>query len=475
MPPHSNAESQYQEQQAEQRVSNWQHQQQMQQQQQQIYLPTGMERTAPTISPQPQAAFGVPSSQQQAATFERDAVVGLPVSAVSRPIAPRTQQPSHTSQWPLQSRYSDSEIQSGHTVSGQPRGNYPLSPRRVHNPNVAPPNMQSAMGPGGQNQPQNVGHPQLQPGQRGHSQPNVYAGYPQQGESQPPNVDMGRQPLQPNVSAVDMTNRAEHPCLNVPQQPHMGQPHPHNMNYPGPQGNQLQHPQVNLPPQPYEAAVYRGSQMPPRSNAEPQYLEQQQRSSNWQQQPMPGASPYHHQVDVTATNAQAPSCGHLPMITAQSHQAQQLPPPAPQQPPYNTPQLPPEQQVAPLPATHGSQYAQAEFVNPVAETAPPYPAVARPAGSEQKKPSKPEAGTVPPRKESDANEDEQVLMKNLSGAIKETFEEVNQDEQAQSISSGLQSIPPDPNLECVLCGKVFKIGQIQNFKRHSETCTGSQK
>ena len=208
MPPHSNAESQHQEQQAEQRVNNWQQQQQMQQQQQHMYQPTGMERTAPTISPQPRAAFGVP-----AATFERDAVVGLPISAVCRPIAPCNQQPSHTSQWPLQARYSDSEIQSG-----QPRENYPLSPRRAHNPNVAPPNIQSA---------------------------------------------------------------------------------------------------------------------------------------------------------------------------------------------YNTPQLPPEEQVAPSPAS------------------------------------------PPPQS--------------------------NQDEQARSISSGLQSIPPDPNLECVLCGKVFKIGQIQSFKRHSDTCTGSQK
>ena len=61
-------------------------------------------------------------------------------------------------------------------------------------------------------------------------------------------------------------------------------------------------------------------------------------------------------------------------------------------------------------------------------------------------------------------------MRNLMGTIKDTFEEVNEDEEVGSINSSLQSIPPDPNLECVLCGKVFKIGQIQNFKRHSETC-----
>ena len=61
-------------------------------------------------------------------------------------------------------------------------------------------------------------------------------------------------------------------------------------------------------------------------------------------------------------------------------------------------------------------------------------------------------------------------MRNLMGTIKDTFEEVNEDEEVGSINSSLQSIPPDPNLECVTCGKVFKIGQIQNFKRHSETC-----
>ena len=42
-----------------------------------------------------------------------------------------------------------------------------------------------------------------------------------------------------------------------------------------------------------------------------------------------------------------------------------------------------------------------------------------------------------------------------------------------SNTSQLRAPAQDPNLQCVLCGKIFKIGQMQNFKRHVATCTGS--
>lgn len=68
------------------------------------------------------------------------------------------------------------------------------------------------------------------------------------------------------------------------------------------------------------------------------------------------------------------------------------------------------------------------------------------------------------------------LMKGLNEAILDTVAEVNENECVRDtgpIVSGLQSLPTDPNLQCVVCGKVFKIGQIQNFKRHVKTCTGT--
>ena len=64
----------------------------------------------------------------------------------------------------------------------------------------------------------------------------------------------------------------------------------------------------------------------------------------------------------------------------------------------------------------------------------------------------------------------------LDENILDTVAEVNENERVgdtRQIDSGLQSIPQDPNLQCVVCGKIFKIGQIQNFKRHVATCTGS--
>lgn len=78
------------------------------------------------------------------------------------------------------------------------------------------------------------------------------------------------------------------------------------------------------------------------------------------------------------------------------------------------------------------------------------------------------------RKDSQPSEDE-VLMHNLNETIADTVAEVNENEQVtDSVATGLQSLPQDPNLECVMCHKVFKIGQIQNYKRHVVTCTGSK-
>jgi hypothetical protein len=418
MPPHSNAESQYQEQQAGQRVSHWQQQQLSQHQQQHMY------QQAPPLSPQPRA---VPSCQQA----DTDAVVGIPASAVIRLIVPRSSQHlSHTTHLPgpLQSRHSDSEIQSGRVVREQQP--YPLSPHRTRNPNAQLPSTVGEVSGMGQNQPQKVGHPQLQPGLRGQSQPNVYSGHPQQqqggviGQPQPPNSNMG---------PAQMVNRGEPQPHNVGQSPHMG--------HPG--GNFLARDQPpkhkNVFPPPSQAMEFVGQH-----------------------------DPYHQRP-----NSQAPSsCTPImPVPSARTTNAatdlcfQRQQPLASQ--PYKTT----------LPGgARPSQYPQAEFVKPVAETVlPPQSCPStNPAVSDFNERSKTGANSVAPRKASDANDEEQGLMENLSTTIKETFKEINEEEQTPSIQSGLQSLPPDPNLQCVMCGKVFKIGQIQNFKRHSETCTGTR-
>ena len=38
----------------------------------------------------------------------------------------------------------------------------------------------------------------------------------------------------------------------------------------------------------------------------------------------------------------------------------------------------------------------------------------------------------------------------------------------------MQHVPYDPNLVCVYCNKQFRIGEIQKYKHHVETCNGSE-
>ena len=402
MPPHSNAESQYLEQQAERRVNNWQ----------QMYQ--GIDRAGSVA--RPRGAVSAAPNTHQVGEFECDAVVGIPASAVSRHVAPRSQQPgAFTSQWPLQSRHSDSEIHSRQAVPRHPPLQYPVSPHRVgrvHNTQPPPisPNLQPVMC-GAQ------GHSQLGPPQSAvppaQLHTPVHVSHAQQDLS-----TVGHRAGQPNVQQ-DMGQRT-----NIPPTGHPRQQNPHYAPYPQhhPQQQQQQQQQAVLRPQ------------------EPSTV-------NTAELYQPRGPPHQQQHALPPTS-------HTPL----------LPPPDQPYQGGHTPQFPP----------------QAEFVKAVPETVAVIPSeichgvsqppnlAARPCKpSEQGPTSTPAPSGTPSRKDS-ANKQE--LMRTIMGTIKDTFEEVNEDEEVGSINSSLQSIPPDPNLECVLCGKVFKIGQIQNFKRHSETC-----
>ena len=79
-------------------------------------------------------------------------------------------------------------------------------------------------------------------------------------------------------------------------------------------------------------------------------------------------------------------------------------------------------------------------------------------------------------KNSEPNGDE-VLMRNLRDDIQDTAAGVEESDRVGDtglLASGLPSLPQDPNLVCVVCNKVYKIGQIQHFKRHVKSCTGSK-
>ena len=68
---------------------------------------------------------------------------------------------------------------------------------------------------------------------------------------------------------------------------------------------------------------------------------------------------------------------------------------------------------------------------------------------------------------SDAAGDGELLLKYLDEEIVDTAAEVN------NIRSIVLPVPPDPNLHCVFCDKYFGIGEIQQYRRHMETCRGS--
>lgn len=392
MPPHSNAESRYQEQLAQRHVNEWQQQQQQQLQHQpqqpnmQKHLPQQPhailhphDRGTPNLSPRS------PASQQphSRAMYEEEPVRGIPIAMPS--------QQSITAQLPLHSRHSESEIDRHSTVHSRQPG---VGVSRMNHKSV-----DSAL---------------------------------------PPPPMMQRQHLQP---------------VTV-----------------GPQHNNMVHRQP-VSPQYNQAMQYAGSQGPSRS-------------------------PYHSAATTQDSAA---------MMMSQHQQHGQQPVSQHMQPLQPSPQ----QQCVPPPSSHVSQPGSVQsqgtlspyspqpspvnVVVPVAESTPfiteaPIPkggqhvASMSTAGSIFEQPGNipapPSPGASPsPMPRKGPADDDEILMHKLSATIHETVVEVNENERVEdigSINSGLQSIPPDPNLECVVCQKVFKIGQIQLYKRHVRSCIGSK-
>ena len=225
----------------------------------------------------------------------------------------------------------------------------------------------------------------------------------------------------------------------------------------------LQHPPVAISCRPiaspgvYNQHVDERSYMPPHSNAELKYQEKQpQRQMNLQQQ-------------ITARGA----------TNVNAFNSTQTPPVIPHAQRYPTAQ----------------QTSASAYENEAAVVGIPVSAVGKPIPvprshnprntSQLRAPvlSRNSAGElgpllqIYPDTESEPNTDGNgVLMRHLNENILDTVAEVNENERigdTRQIDSDLESIPQDPNLQCIVCGKIFKIGQIQNFKRHVATCAGN--
>ena len=66
------------------------------------------------------------------------------------------------------------------------------------------------------------------------------------------------------------------------------------------------------------------------------------------------------------------------------------------------------------------------------------------------------------------------LMKGLQGDIRGAAEGVKAATERESSASAADgTIPLDPNLICPYCNKNFRIGEIQIFRRHVSSCTGT--
>ena len=69
---------------------------------------------------------------------------------------------------------------------------------------------------------------------------------------------------------------------------------------------------------------------------------------------------------------------------------------------------------------------------------------------------------------------ENPLLKKLDDEIHEEASEVIQEVNGRRFEDSVERRRPyDPNLVCPMCRKRFRIGGIQKFRRHVNTCTGT--
>ena len=64
------------------------------------------------------------------------------------------------------------------------------------------------------------------------------------------------------------------------------------------------------------------------------------------------------------------------------------------------------------------------------------------------------------------------LDKDIDSEIRrEAWKVARQGSGEESLPAEGDTIPLDPNLVCPTCGKQFRLGEIQKFKRHASSCT----
>lgn len=395
MPPHSNAELKYQEQQAQRQMNL----------QQQII---GRGATNANTFNTTQALPVIPHAQQyltaqqtsESAHENEAAVVGIPASAMCKQIVPRSHNPRHpnTSQCrpPVQSRNSAGEM-------GPLPPSYPEQAggiRHGHQVQPHPPSVEfSSQAPYNQVGQQ---HSQMEP----QLTPN------------PQNMGCGQQP---------------HPHIQegFPQYPAPPQPFTTATNTQG-SAPVVQCAEGNLYPLPHG---YQQTQVPVSPNLQPSYEQPPADDVQYRAQPPPAIpipTPMNTDIGVPVAET-TPSVPQVPASDMTVHD------------------------------THmgGNILPTRDVVASGASGA---------AGPSQLQPS------VSCTESEQDPDDKGVLMHQLDENILDTVAEVNENERigdTRQIDSGLQLIPQDPNLQCVVCGKIFKIGQIQNFKRHVATCAGN--
>ena len=296
----------------------------------------------------------------------------------------------------------------------------------------------------------------MQPGQQQYpqqpvSQPIQQPMIPQQPAVRQPGIQHGQQPVIPQQPAVRQAG------LQHGQQPAMQHTHQPGIRAQHGQQPVIQHGAMQSGQQPgiQHGAIQPGQQpgiqhgaMQPGQQPGMQHGAMQPGQQPDAQQ-MGGANP-----NVHFYNPQQ----NLPMTNAPSQPYQQGSPPRSQHPRSPKPGAPVN-----IPQSHD-------------------PAVSRAAGGQQQPGVYPAPNPQTPQSKRPLNPltpQENVLLQSIETDISEAAAEVRSEvftsmSSVESTPGGDEpmSLPQDPNLVCPMCKRQFKIGQIQSYRAHVDTCTG---
>ena len=305
-----------------------------------------------------------------------------------------------------------------------------------------------------QNQQPRGQQPMSQRPQQPVSQPSQQPMIPQQPAVRQPGIQHGQQPPVQQLGVhMQHGGQQPQPGMQHGQQPQPGMQHGQQPQ-PGMQHGQQPQPGMQHRQQPQPGMQH--GQQPQPGMQHGQQLGMQQPGMQHGQQP----AMQHGQMGGALYN---PPQQNRSMTNAPSQPYQQGSPPRSQQPRSQQPRSPKPGAPVNIPQSHN-------------------PAVSRAAGGQQQPGVYPAANPQTPQSKRPLNPltpQENVLLQSIETDISEAAAEVRKEvftsmSSVESTPGGDEpmSLPQDPNLVCPMCKRQFKIGQIQSYRAHVDSCTG---